>query len=230
MKKLFLFAFLLSTKLSAQQLELGFTGGISTNTKPSDNMLYKAAKPTLNYAVVGSVMYNINRHFQVGIQYGASELSARAADKYFYAGQFIGGDNKRFVYGKLTSALCVISNAKLNLGKGYLYGGVAVGYGATRHNSKTLSSNEAFRAPNGGDGWVAGGQVGYVLGFTSRLAFNAEIAARYFKLYYDAKATTGEQLRYSITSFPVTVGFRYRLFDEYYRESNRQRSMNIGGD
>lgn len=230
MKKLLLFAFLLSTKLSAQQLEIGTAGGASVNTKPTDNMYYKAGKLSPNYAASAIAMYNINSIFQVGVQFGISELSARSSDQYYYLGKTIGGDNKRFVYGKMTTALCVVGNAKLHLSKSYVYGGIAFGYGATRHDSKKLNANEAYRAANGGDGWVAGAQVGYVLGLSSRWALNAEIAARYYKLYYDAAATTGAQLRYGIVAFPVTVGIRYRIFDEYYREGNRQKNMNFGGD
>ena len=217
----------------AQNFELGLGAGISTNTKPSDNMPYKGDKFTINYAFTFDVLYNISDYLQAGIEAHATQLSRKSSTVYttFY-GNKIGNDNKRFVYAKSATSVCAIVNGKLPARNGYAYGGLAVGFGAARHDSKTLSSSESYRAPNGGNGLVFGLQVGYVLGLTERLGFQAQAALRHFSLSYDAMeptGTTADNLKYNIMSFPITVGLRYRIKGgREDAEKERQELMQVG--
>jgi hypothetical protein len=217
----------------AQNFELGLGVGISTNTRPSDNMPYKGDKLTINYALAFDVLYNISDYLQAGVEAHATQLSRKSSTIYttFY-GNKIGNDNKRFVYAKSATAICAVLNGKLPAKNGYAYGGLALGYGAARHDSKTLSSNESYRAPNGGNGLVFGLQVGYVLGITERIGFSAQAALRHFSLKYDAMeptGTTAENLKYNIMSFPITVGIRYRIKGgKDDAEIKRQSLMQVG--
>lgn len=154
-------------------------------------------------------------------------VRARKLIQHFF-GDKIGGDDKRLVYAKHAYAICAVVNGKLSAGNGYGYGGVAVGYAAARHDSRDLGSNEAYRAPNGGDGLALGLQIGYVAGITKRLAISAEAAMRYYSLKYDAvePTGTGANLKYNIVGFPITVGLRYRLFDSGDKEKEKQDKMN----
>ena len=215
MKRILIGLLVLPTFVSAQNFELGLGGGISLNTKPSDNMPYKGDKMAINYAGALSVLYNFNDRLQAGIEFHLSELSSKSSQTYTtFFGSKIGGDDKRFVYAKNAYAICAVTNGKMYAGNGYAYGGVALGYVAARHDSRELSSNESYRAPNGGDGLALGLQLGYVVGISKRFALSAEAAMRYYSLKYDAVVPTGtgEKLKYNIISFPITVGVRYRLF------------------
>lgn len=233
MKKLLYAIVLLPGVLQAQQIEFGLGGGISTNTKPSDNMYYKGEKLAWNYAAAAQIFYNITTTLQAGLEAHFSELSTASDKSYAYKTGYIGGDHKRFVFAKQAISVCAVFNAKLLLMRGYAYGGIAAGYGVGRHNSKDLGSNEAYRAPDGGNGEVLGAQIGYVLGLSNRFAFNAELAMRYWHLKYNAGApavSPSEDLNYHVLSFPLTIGLRYQLFDAMSREARRQGRMNIGGE
>jgi hypothetical protein len=217
----------------AQNFELGIGVGLSANTKPSDNMPYKGDKLAISYAFAADVLYNVSDFFQTGIEVHLTQLSRKSSVAYttFY-GNKIGDDNKRFVYAKTATSICAVVNGKLYGQNGYAYGGLAAGYAAARHDSKQLSSNESYRAPNGGNGLVLGAQLGYVLGLTERLGFSAQGALRYYSFKYDAMEPTGttmDKLKYSIISFPVTVGIRYRLRGgKDDAEKQRQDLMQIG--
>jgi len=121
-----------------------------------------------------------------------------------------------------------VVNGKVYVKNSYAYGGIAVGYAAARHDSKKLNSNEAYRAPNGGNGIALGLQIGYVAGITKRLAISAEAAMRYYQLGYDAMNPLGtnDKLKYNIMAFPVTVGLRYQLFTKETNEKEKQDMMN----
>jgi len=201
----------------SQNIEVGLAGGISTNSSPSGNMYYSIDKWTINYAGSFNALYNFTDHMQFGIEAQVSELSG-ISDNTFVSpyNTYIGGNNKRFVYARKDITICGVFNGKYNIGRGYVYGGAAIGYGMARHNADELSSNESYRAPNGGAGLVAGGQIGWVIGINGRLGAFIEAAYRYMDLKYGTQApkeTQQENLHYHLSAFPVIIGIRYRLFN-----------------
>ena len=230
MKKL-LFSLLLFPSLAyAQKFELGLGAGISTNVKPSNNMYFKGDKMTINYAATLQAFYNISDYLQAGIEVRALGLSSKSDKAYvYYDGRTIGDDDKRFVYGKNVFAPSAVVNGKLPLKNGYLYGGAALGYGVARHDSKKLSANESYRAPDGGKGVVWGLQIGYVQGITKHLAITAEGALRRYNLKYDTNASSSDpmqDLHYNVAAYALTVGLRYQLFTSETKEKERQDLMN----
>ena len=234
MKKLLCCLLLAPASVYAQKFEFGLGAGLSISTKPSDNMAFKTDRSVVNAAGALSLLYNINAHLQTGLEMHLLQLSGKSDAVYTtFDGRKIGGDDKKFVYGKSTYSFTAVLNGKKFMGNGYGYAGVAAGYVATRHDSKTLSSNESYRAPNGGNGLALGLQLGYVRGISKRLAVNAELAMRYFNLGYDAMEPSGtsqDKLKYSIMAFPVTVGIRYQLFTSETKEKDRQDLMNQGSE
>jgi len=230
MKKTFLFL-LLPVCSFAQKIELGVGAGISLNSKPSENLYFKGEKTTINPAATVQGFYNINERWQAGLQLHFSSLSGKSTVTNIDSMGHSSSEDKRFVYAKTNIIGCAVVNARFPAQNGYVYGGAALGYGVSRHDSKTLKSKEAYRTPDGGKGVVLGLQVGYVRGITKHLAVSAEAAFRYQQLGYDTHAGTNtvtENLKYSVMSFPVTVGIRYQLFTSETREKERQDMMNSG--
>jgi len=227
MKKLLCCLAMLPAASFAQKIELGLAGGISMNGKPSGNMPFKADKTAINYVATLTGLYNINNYIQAGLEVGASGLSGKTTITYTDVnGNPIKSEDKRFVYAKKALTLSAVANGKLSMGNGYGYAGIAIGYAGARHDSKKLNDNEIYRAPDGGNGLLAGLQIGYVNGITKRLALSAQAALRYYSLRYDAHVGAGETLKYNIIAFPLTVGIRYMLFSSETKEKERQDIMN----
>ena len=212
-----LFVILFPTSLYAQNIEAGLGGGISTNTVPSSNMYYKFDNRTINYAGAFSLLYNFADYMQYGLECHLSEISGKS--DIIYNGPDnspIGGNSKRFVYAKQDLSFCGIFNGKLNIGRGYIYGGGALGYNVARQRSTQFSANESYRAPDGGNGIVFGAQLGYVVGITGKLGLFVEGAYRYVDLKYDAEApgiSPKTDLHYHLTTYPFVIGIRYRILN-----------------
>jgi hypothetical protein len=219
MKKL-IAAIILSFPLSlyAQNVEIMLGGGASLNSSPTTNMAYSGEKICFtNYAAQLGFLYNFAEDWQAGLQGTVLQLS-RISDKVYAGpdGTPIGGSGKHYVYSNEDATVYAIINRKMNIGNGYFYGGLAAGYGIARNNSKSLPDNVAYEAPDGGKGYAAGAQIGYVIGINSRLGIYAEGAFRYMDLKYDAEAPNVHphtDLHYQIMAFPLTVGLRYRFIN-----------------
>lgn len=209
-----------STRANAQRgaIELCPGAGISINSNPGDNMYYKGDRLTFNYSALFSCMYNFHRSMSVGLEYRVAELSRRHDGLYTtYMGTTIGVGNK-LVYSKAAMSVSAIFNAKLNTYRGYVYGGGALGYGFSNHNSATLRNGEAYRTPAGGNGFVVGVQAGYTHGLTSVLGLNIEGALRNYTFNYDAGAPEIRpytNLKYNITAYSLTVGLKIRIMPQY---------------
>ena len=200
----------------SQNIEVALSGGFVVNTAPTDNMYYKADKYVVNYAGQIAILYNFAPHLQAGLEGHVFSLSNTSSKTYVspFTGSIIGNDNKKFVYASLATSVCAVGNAKLNIGYGYAYAGLALGYSLTRDDSKTLSADEAYKAPDGGKGFVLGAQVGYVHGISASFGFFIEAAMRYCDLKYDAQAPfvhPAADLHYQVMVLPVTIGLRYRF-------------------
>ena len=233
MKRVVFFLLCIPIICNAQNVELGINAGIGTNTKPSDNMPYKGDLLTMNFAGSFIGLYNINKRWQAGLEFHSTQLSMKSTIPYTtYWGVKIGDDDKKFMYAKNAASVCGVFNGKLFIDNGYGYAGVAIGYGATRHNSKTLNADESYRAPDGGKGMVYGLQVGFVKGISELFAVNAQVALRHYNLEYDAMeptATTKENLNFKINSFPITLGIRFRFPDRASKIRRWQDAMNSPG-
>lgn len=202
--------------------ELAIGGGLSTNSNPGENMVYKGNRITwTNYSALLNGQYNFHRSMSVGIEVRSLELSRKSDGVYpvSYLKQSIGGDDRKFVYAKYMLSAAAIFNGRYNTYRGYFYGGGAAGYAASRHDSKSLNAQtESYRAPNGGDGFVLGVQGGYTHGITSVIGLNIEAALRNYTLYYDALAPETrpyEDLHYNITAYTVTIGLKIRIVPKY---------------
>ena len=202
---------------NAQGWEVAIGGGVSENAAPNGNIFYKADQMIPNYAAMVSLMRDLRYGFQLGLQAHVSELSNTSSQSYpsiYYSN--IGGDGTKFVYSKVTTSLCLALNKTFTIGKSQVYLGGAFGFDVARNNH-LHTTNQAYIAPDGGDGISYGGQVGYNIFFNNRLAFNIEGAMRYYTLNSEAHGPFAKDhdptLNYSITAYTLTFGFRYRLFD-----------------
>lgn len=214
-------------------IELGAGGGVSINSNPSDNMVYKGNRMPANYALYVNGQYNIGYNFLLGLEFRTCELARRSDDTFMGPDKYIiGGDDRKFVYAKSMLSATIVANGKLNVARGYFYGGAAVGFGVARSVSDRLNYNsESYRAADGGLGPVLGAQIGYVHGLTPRLGLNAEIALRHYRLSYTADAPLTfpyTDLKYNITAYQFTIGVKYRIFPKYKAQNNIPRQRGQG--
>lgn len=232
--KHFLLPLLFLPFISQAQLELGLNLGAAMNTKPNGNLFYQGTKSPVNPAASIKGLYSFGETWQAGIDVTLTQLSRKSEDVYTYhTGGTIGGDDKKLVLAKTYTAVCGLFNGKLTHKNGYMYGGLAIGYGVARHNSQTRSSNESYRTPDGGNGFVVGLQMGYVTGISKSLAWNVEASGRRLDLQYDAQApyiTPSSNMHYSVYDVMVSIGLRLRFKDDADKEKELQDAMNIGGE
>lgn len=221
MKKVFLLTILSGALMTAnaQSLEIGVGGGFSTNTAPSDNMVYKSDQSLINYALNLKVIHTTYSNWQIGFDAHVLELSGKTTKRFEgmpnpYLG-YVGGDNKKLVYAKYAVSGCLVGNKAFmfNNNRSYIYLGVAAGYASARNESHNYKPNEGYKAADGGRGPVIGGQVGYVASLSERVGLNLDVAVRNYHFSYDAGApqvfNPPTDIKYSITAFPITVGIRY---------------------
>lgn len=207
-------------------IEIAVGGGLSMNSNPGSNMAYKGNRTVwTNYSGMVNTIYNFHRSMAVGIEVRGMELSRKSDAVYpTYLRTTIGGDDRKFVYSKALLSAGAIFNGRYSTYTGYFYGGGAVGYAASRHDSKNLQADkESYRAPNGGNGLMLGVQAGYTHGLTSVIGFNVEGALRNYSLSYDATAPEVRpytNLKYNITAYTVTVGFKFRIMPKYRAQNN----------
>lgn len=207
-------------------IEIGVGAGLSINSSPSSNMVYKGNRTVwTNYSGVLSTVYNFHRSMAIGVEARGMELSRRSDGVYpTYLRTTIGGDNRKFVYSKALLSVGATFNGRYSTYKGYFYGGGAAGFAASRHDSKDIKTDkESYRAPNGGNGLMLGVQAGYTHGLTSVIGLNVEGALRNYTLSYDATAPEVRpytNLRYNITAYTITVGFKFRIMPKYRAQNN----------
>jgi hypothetical protein len=225
MKKVFLATILLcSINAFGQDLELGVGGGFSSNSAPDGNMVYIQDKSSMNYAGTLKVIYSTRNYWQFGLDGHVMEISGTSSKVWpGVLTDSVGGDNKKIVYAKYGVSVCgvvnkafVFKNAKTNThSKSYVYIGGAIGMGSARNDHLEYTNGETYNAPDGGRGLVLGAQAGYVGNLSEKFGFNLDIAMRHMDFKYDAGAplvVPYEDLDYSLTTFPITVGIRYFVF------------------
>jgi len=224
MRKSLLLVLLLSCQhVFGQSWELGAGIGISTNTQPTGNMEYVGDQGLLNYSTTLKLAYTTKSNWQFVADGHLLELSSKSSKKYGYYwndGLYIasvGGDDKKLVYSKYTMSLCLDVNKKFAFANntGAFYVGPSFGYGFARNNSKRFNSNESYKGPDGGLGFVYGLQLGLTKDFSDKIAFNFEAAMRAYNFHFTAEAPQrfpAEKLHYGIIAFPITIGLRYYIF------------------
>lgn len=207
-------------------IEIAASAGPSINSNPSGNMVYKGDKISMNYTAAIQGLYNVHRSISVGLEFRVTELSRKSSlsDSAHLVSfnSYIGGDNKRYIYAKKLMATSVVGNARLNLSRAYLYGGVALGYGFTAYNASKRRPNESYRAPDGGSGFCFGFQAGYTYGLTHAIALNIEGSLRNYSLRYTVVAPgtwPSTDLHYNITAYAISIGLKIAIMPKYKQQN-----------
>lgn len=194
-------------------IEVGAGAGISVNSAPTENMAIRGAKTPVNYSILFNAFYNVHQNIAVGAELRLLELSRSGSDVVILIAPPAPVNNRKAVYSDMMMTLCAVGNAKLNVKRGYWYGGLAGGYATNLHDSAKIKlTTEYYRAPNDGSGFVWGGQLGFVYGVTRIMGLNLEVAMRKYYLSYDSYALgTNDALEYNITAYTVTAGVKFRI-------------------
>lgn len=228
----------IALQANAQKLQLGAGGGLSFNGQPQGNLVYVGDEAPINYAGRIGLKYtfgdrksrqldkfSILNYLQVGIVGHVHELSSKSSTTYpgfpnrHLRIDSVGGDGKKLVYSKVTVASCLELNLNFHLGdKTDFYIGGAFGYGNSRNNSLDYAENESYNAPDGGEGFCFGGQLGFDQQLGSRVSFFLDAAFRYYNFKYDNGSWAPtvrpiEVLEYSIWAMPITVGLNFTLYE-----------------
>jgi hypothetical protein len=195
----------------AQNLELGLGGGVGINSNPSSNMPYKFDKATANYNGSLKLLFNFSDHIQAGLEGQVFELSGIANRIYTLPLNGMIGGGEKFIYAKKDLAICGLANARTNIGRGYLYAGLALGYGMANGNDFG-----GYSLSGAGKGIIFGAQTGYVVGITGRIGAFIELGVRYNDLKYSGQSSelnARSDWHYHIMSYPCTIGIRYRILN-----------------
>ncbi len=205
----------------SQQSEIGLGVGGSINSKPFGNLIYKGGVITPNYAVNFNYLKSTRSDWQYGVDIHVLELSRRAEKDFpaYYSNADGGGKGKLFVYGEETYSLCFALNKKYNGKSGYFYFGGLLGVtGTLNFQSQDINTHPSpneiyYKAPSGAYGAAGGLHMGYTAYISKRLAFNAELAGIVYYEHFTNNAPPDYKtnLHYTIVSYPVTVGLRYRI-------------------
>jgi len=220
MKKVFIILFLLlSVNSFAQQSEIGLSAGISMNSKPMGNEVFRGNRSSLNYSTGLTYLINLNRTFQLGAELDMLELSRRSTYVYdWHEGEPVGNDGKKFDYSHYTFSFAPFLNAKIFKWEDcYVYGGITAGLVVARNyqntnNDPSPNSSDSYAAADGGIGEMAGVQLGINYSINRRFALNAQGSIRYYNLSYDAEAYYyHDKLAYGAWVYPVMAGLRYNF-------------------
>lgn len=207
-------------------IEIGIAGGVAACSNPGSNMAYKGNRTVFtNYSGLFNASYNIHRSMAVGLEVRGMELSRKSDAVYTtFPNTIIGGDDRKFVYAKSLISAGAVFNGRYSTYRGYFYGGGALGYAMSRHDSQNLNTKrESYRAPDGGNGLMLGVQAGYTHGLSSVIGLNIEGALRNYSLSYEALAPEikpSANLKYNITAYTVTVGFKFRIMPKYRAQND----------
>lgn len=197
-------------------IEVGIGTGVSVNSDVSGNMVYKGNIPTVNQSFLLNALYNVHPNISVGMEARVLGLS-RKSDSVYYINlnTKVGGDGRRLVYSKNMLSTCIVANGKYPMRRGYMYGGLALGYGFSMHKASDINiANESYRAPNDGSGIAYGIQAGYTYGINQVMALNIEGALRRYNLSYTVAAPDvfpKTNLEFATTAYALTFGVKFRI-------------------
>ena len=220
-KTISLIAVLLPFLSLGQQMEIGLGVGLSANSKPNGNLIYKGGVISPNYAVNLVLLKNLQNNWQFGADIHVLEMSRIAEKDYpgYYDNSNLGGKGKLFVYGEETSSLALILNKKFSSGSHYFYlGGVLGANFVLNFKSQSISTHPNpndiyYKSPSGGYGGVGGLHLGYTTNISKRVVFNAELAALAYYVTFrnNAPPDYKSNLHYTILAYPFTIGIHYRF-------------------
>jgi hypothetical protein len=212
---------------TAQNSEIGLSGGIGIVSAPSGSIYFKADQSTTAPSAMFTYVANLNRYseskltWQVGFDITSYiNIKHESSQTYDYFTKTIGNDGKYFRYAKVLLSVSPLVNMKYKLSDvTYVYGGMCVGIAGTNNTSNRKpqdfeGSEYTYKAPDGGKGFVAGMHLGITQRIVQRLAVNAQVGFRYYNLGFnvdDRSYPGGTSFRYSTTIIPVMVGIRYRM-------------------
>lgn len=226
----------------AQRSELGIGGGIMLTTAPGGTMYYKATEsnttPVLNLSYLANMTVRTESRLttQLGFNIHVMSFAHESADTFNYFNVSIGNDGKEFIYAKTAIAVSPLINFKYKLSdRAYVYYGASIGLvgsrtsGAPRNGNEVATGEKSYIAPDGGLGFCAGLQGGFTRRLSQRLALNAEVGFRYYKLSYkvdDVSYPGGVAFSYSTIGVPVTIGIRYRMgWEKQYNSEGKYRPI-----
>ncbi len=197
-------------------IEIATGGGVSMNNAPTANMPFTGTRSPVNYVAQLNMLYNIHRNISAGIELRTMELSRKSDSGYYilHSG-IVGGDDRKIVYSDMMMSVCGVINGKINVMRGYFYGGVSVGYAFNIHDAAKIKlTNESYRAPNDGSGLTWGPHLGFTYGVNHFMALYVEGAMRKYYLSYNSFEPglfPTEKLKYNITAYNFTVGLKFRI-------------------
>lgn len=192
-------------------IELAAGGGVSMNSAPSGTLIYVGSKSPVNYSTQLNALYNVHRNISIGLDVRLLELS-RITDTSLTPTE--PATARKIMYSKAVFTPCAVTNGKINIMRGYIYGGVALGYALNTHTDFSINrSKETYRTPGGGNGPVIGAQLGFTYGINRFMGIYAEAALRNITLESkaDAPKKIYTQLNYNITAYNLTVGVKFRI-------------------
>lgn len=208
--------------------ELGLNVGVAPFSQPSLTKNYGDKKNLpLTYAL--NFHYNINEHWQAGIDLNMSRWEGSGEQQYYGEfGQPYEVRKTSYVYADKAWSLTARANYVIptyddwHVNRANLYFGLAAGAVFTV-NDGSLSWGELGDAPyqnsrylsgynyNSGSGYVLGFQIGYAYYFSNHLGVNLEAAPRYTQVYLvDSKYNKGNQ-NFELWQYPLTVGLKFRF-------------------
>jgi hypothetical protein len=239
MIKTLLSLFCLLLLISYGQWEYAIGAGMSVNSTPSDNMYYQADKYIPNYAVSGSLVDNIgkDKSWQVGIQLHCLQLANKSSKPFasdnlsayaYNTNATVGNDGTKFVFGQYTVSATLIANKKIPVSqKAEMYIGIAAGYSSIRNCRGTGSPVVAYLAPDGGQGPVYGGQIGFIAKSNNNTSFYMELAPRFYSVTFSGTQapftqTPHPDLKFNTIAYPITLGYRYTFPDNHGKGLSKQ--------
>ncbi len=220
--------------VSAQKYELGLTGGVSSTSRVKES-LYSGDKGKWTYAAGINFHYNINPHFQAGLEAGMTrwertgEWSLNASNN-----QSLGNKEVTYLFAERALSLALRLNYVVPIYRAYddfirssFYGGVTLGGVATGNEGKIEYAKGNPNTPaeyryvtkfqyESGYGTLLGLQIGYNYYFSKLLGVNLEFAPKMaWVKTVDAKYGAANDT-YNILYFPATIGLRFRFGEIRY--------------
>lgn len=220
---------LLGASVSAQSLEIGINGGMSTTLKPGES-LYKGEKGVLDYAADINAHYGFADRWEAGISIGLTRWERLDDWKLTGANGFdLGTHEVKYIFAQRAVNFAFRLNHVIPIYQQYedfvrskFYVGLSAGAVFTGNDGKVSHDRVNPYTPNeytyasefhfeGGYGFTLGAQVGYTYYFNHALGINIDFAPRVaWVKTVDPRYNRANEL-FSMMYFPTTLGFHVRL-------------------
>jgi hypothetical protein len=217
MKQILFFLAMLPLAASAQKLQVGLNAGGQYNVP--NRIVGESGR--VNGYISARALLDIGRHLQLGFTMDAGKFTLRSGMDIYTNESYTKRNNLIRSNGTYI-APALVANFKGQFLKGYLYGGLALGYFKTFKDKGDVKLITTYTSdPNypvkeelvgtkmayGPYTWLLpGAQVGYTMSLTDRLGVNAEAAFRWGR---ETESPFFMQRR--VKFIPVSIGIRYAL-------------------